>query len=1147
MPSRLSGRGWSRALEIEAAVAATRVLWRLAISVPGPLIGEGTLPPGATAVALRPFAEDGALVRPEMRKAVAEWVDWWVANKPTGTAVQRPLEFIVEAVGAMNPADVKYLVMRELRRAAGLTFSANTVRLIRTLCDVVNNALGPDGQARCAEGFSPLLARLGATAREIGGHRDLAARFIELCWMLDYVTPTAEPDVLQFHRTVSHDRLLSHLFGLPTQIPGFDALFSDGGVFVADVPQDGSKPSQESRGDDVGARTILVSGPFGSGKSLLGLEFAVEVARKGGVAWILAFEQTVEECLYSLETIGIPTRDNRFDVVSGLPAALKCFNDEKQTGGVIALFSPGELGYVEFLDSLETHLAELGRFPLRLVVIDPLNSLIVNEKASRKQLRARAVRFLQAAKRSRVNIWMACERAGDEDFLEGFEEKIADTVLHLGFESHGQYRRRFIEVTKSRLQREQSGRHSLFIRGTGLQIFPSSIAVSTPNIDERRTTKASGYISLGLPGLDEILGDSRIKRGDVVMYAGPAGTGKTIAGIRFLVPEVEVNFEEKTSSLLVADRDPRKMEVLVAAAASGKTSAARIVEYCPIHPGFTDPGQVLDRIRRKLRECQDAGRSADRVMVTNLTRWAASMPLVRDDPTFGVALLALVRRHNATLLVLLSDSEDHEENSLRSFIAEHSDCVIEFQQISVRGIGRSLLRAVKTTRMAHRREAFEITYNGDRVTVEPTTSLVRLHPDGDTSPVPITLYLHSETTNHRLYNQRLLGIVRAVLSPRARIRPQYETFDPHMLAMSASSAVDEVQVLQLDEFQTSGAAGRTPNLIGFPAEQVTDSTSPLVDRMRLHCGAECNTIHLVPFYDNISLLAYRRSAFRRTSFPGSWQELAQECREWEHDNEGLFFACHACGITTIESYNCLFIEILRSIEDLDAASGSHCDLLRWIDSEAGRQAALLFWTLCRRSHRATTANSAWTPDSSVYASARVWRHWYNTLNQMLYDMTPDDAQDIEVVPLYDNVTTAGEWYLGVTAHSAAPDAALQLIRYLTTREQELRRLHLGVGLPTRAEFYDKPGPDGTVRLSPFFSMDARLARTLIQRAFRRSRFPCYATFSELLSSHLVRILRLPPDGIEDAVQAMLASMRADFEFMRYTVACEPCSEGRELS
>jgi KaiC/GvpD/RAD55 family RecA-like ATPase len=975
--------------------------------------------------------------------------------------------------------------------------------------------------------------------------------FIELCATLGVIAP-AGPEHIQIATSrLSPTSLLGYLFGFPTSIEGFDVLFGGPGLmFTEDLALLLEKQRPGSSADlpqnGVSGRTVLVAGPFGSGKTLLSLQIAVEVARKGGIACIIAAEQSPSECLFALESIGIRVKQDSFRVARGLHEAVRAMHEPEPHKGLIAFLSESGLTYVAALAAVREQLGWLGKYPLRVLFIDPINAL-AREKGD--ALRQPTAELFVDAKEKNVNIWMTCERSRSVGRDDTFEENIADTVIAMGAEQHEQYPRRYVEVLKSRLQKELPGRHPLAIRSSrGIRIYPYPAVLPGWPRHQRRAV-GSETASLGIDTLDAVVGT--VLNGDLILFHGPTGSSKTVAGAAFA-------FGGKTDgvSLVVSDYDEDRLSkwTELACTAQDRRSLDSI-EFLSIPAGFTEPGRILDDIQCRLSDHARCNRPIDRMVVGNLSRWVSTMPLIAADTNFASALADLARMYGATCLMVIGDARDPLNTHARNLLLDKADCVVAFDRIDLRGQRRHVVRVEKTRTMDHRREMFELVTDARGVRVEPNLSLWRLDPDGRAHPVPISIFLHWETKNQREHTRELLGALRTTVSPHVRIRPQTMHFDAGLMPLGSSSSVDELQVLQLDEFQIPHGEGTSfapPQLVEFSAAANAELVEGRLPKLCEHVRRR-GVFVAVPYYMNVGFLAYRRSAFLSgvQSFPRDWESLCDISRRW--DSAQLFFACHASADNRFESYNCLFLEMLMSFPEIVHSGPEHCRLEAWCKHKRTLQIAEWFYHLCHRSH-AYTMHQLRTlgpkaPDID-YGGAVVWRHWYTTLNQMLSGMDPHERRDIQVRPLF-HQTISGEWYLAVPAYSAASNIGRDIIRVLTSPERELRRMHRGVGMPTRTSFYERPAAESRtpIRISPFFDLPADTdIYSILDGAFRRSAVPCYRIFAETLSAHLLRILSLDPEeDLKAAIALIIGSLVEEIQLLQNQVWCQTCRGAADSS
>jgi hypothetical protein len=361
-----------------------------------------------------------------------------------------------------------------------------------------------------------------------------------------------------------------------------------------------------------------------------------------------------------------------------------------------------------------------------------------------------------------------------------------------------------------------------------------------------------------------------------------------------------------------------------------------------------------------------------------------------------------------------------------------------------------------------------------------------------------------------------------------------------------------------------------------------------VERLAKRIGAANGKVIALPFYENISLLAYHqerlneavRAVEKENNYLANfrdehgnidlsqargkeaWEALRLCAVKWDEKRRtGLFFSCPMAQPDTVETYNCLFFEILLAY--CGRPNFDDCGLTDWLKGKEVKEAAHAFRDLCYRSHR---REQRYFTEAIVAPGQRklrmfksetescddgpvVWRHWYNTLSQMMWDLSDQQRSQMRVVPLFGDVTVAGEWYLVVPAYSAAPELAWQIIQMVTAPDRELQRIYSGVGLPTRRSFYShssQPVPVSPV--SPFFHLSRSKLRELVRDAFQRSQFPCYQQFSETISAHLQRILELPPDDwkiMHPQIDAIVENLGESIRYIRDSVQCRACRDKKQ--
>jgi KaiC/GvpD/RAD55 family RecA-like ATPase len=972
--------------------------------------------------------------------------------------------------------------------------------------------------------------------------------FLECCRVLYYLHLSAQVGYVEIRTAqIDAEYILSRLFGLPTAIPGLDDLFGGGGLMLMEAG-----PGWES--ERIGGRAVLTVGPFGTGKSLLSLQMAVEVARKGGVAWVMPLEQSTQECLYALQSTGGLPDTSPLRVATSVPDAIDLLENPDATRGALILLRSIKESFRDFVAAFDEHVRLMHKYPLRLIVVDPVSALSQRDTPDEVARRAATLELFESVKQRGTNIWLVAE-----DELPGessrYEQNIADTVIKVSVESRHGYSQRYIEITKSRLQREQRGRHAFTIGpGRGITVYPSPAAVRSRI--KTRTMLAPGIpIKSGLPSLDAILGATGLHYGDVVVLRGPSGCSKTEVGLSFLLESSQrrgAPNDQPQRALLVSARDNeatlrhvlervegfrRRRE------ASGVQTNRVEVRIVVIEGGYVKPGYILQRILDEFQQAQLAGVLISRVMVDSVPHWDLTCPYVREDNTFGDTLIDLLRRHRVTTLLTCGHSDRHTESILSRAVLGNADCLIDFERVEFKGLSHIMVRVSHTRDMQHRREYFELSSDARTLELKTASTLLRVEPGGRVSPVKVILFLDAESEAHETYNRSLLESVRSVLSRDAELQQGNPANIRNALGLASSSAIDELQIVQLSEFQVPPLRARDGTWRRFDRADVAGETvDDLLPRLRERVQTKGGLV-AIPMFVNVGVLACRRS-FGAPAQP-TWEELATLCAAWEDggaDREPFFDYPRGD-----ESYNCLFFEILHELSTFPG-EGSHkrsqpCALKAWVTSEAASTAMVTMHRLCTRAYwHSMMRQGGEQRFPRVNPHACVWRHWYSSLNVMMADMSVEERSEIRVYPLPNGWSVSGDTFLGVPGYAVAPDVGANLIRLFTSQEAELNRLELGIGLPTRARFYQNDG--SAVDVSPYFTMDSPSLQVAVTNCFRRSWFGCYSGVSGLLASHLRSVVAIRPKHEGElfaTVQNSVDRLRQRLDFIGQG-SCPQCGE-----
>lgn len=142
------------------------------------------------------------------------------------------------------------------------------------------------------------------------------------------------------------------------------------------------------------------------------------------------------------------------------------------------------------------------------------------------------------------------------DFLSDRDSQqiltVADGLLSLEQSTVRNSTVRKLQVIKMRGQESLPGKHAFRISSDGVNVFPATIVQK--GLEDMwafsRTPHSKKRVSMGVPGLDEMLGGG-LPSGHSLLVAGPSGSGKTILATAFLAegarlgePGVIVAFEQ---------------------------------------------------------------------------------------------------------------------------------------------------------------------------------------------------------------------------------------------------------------------------------------------------------------------------------------------------------------------------------------------------------------------------------------------------------------------------------------------------------------------------------------------------------------------------------------------------------------------------
>ena len=418
-------------------------------------------------------------------------------------------------------------------------------------------------------------------------------------------------------------------------------------------------------------------GAPGTGKTTIALQFLLEGVRAGEKCLYITLSETEQELREGAASHGW-TLDENIEVFELLPPE-SLLNSEQQQS--LLYSSDLELG-----ETTKQIFEAVERARPSRVVLDSLSEIrLLAQSSLRYRRQILAIKHYFAKFGTTVMLL--------DDLTAELADKTVHSVAHGVFRleelapAYGAERRR-ARIIKYRGVKFRGGYHDVTITTGGLNLFPRLVA------SEHRSSFVRNNVSSGIAEIDQLLGGG-VETGSSTLILGPAGTGKSLLAIVFVVAAIA---RGEKAALFVFDEELgllfARMKGLGIDLQAMQNSGSLTIEQ--VDAAELSPGEFAHRVRRRIDEDQ-----IKTVVIDSLNGYQAAMPEENSLILHMHELLQYLNRHGAATFMTVAQHGLVGDMKAPVDVTYLADTVVLLRYFEALGTVRRAMSVIKKRTGAH--------------------------------------------------------------------------------------------------------------------------------------------------------------------------------------------------------------------------------------------------------------------------------------------------------------------------------------------------------------------------------------------------------------------------------------------------------------